>query len=329
VCFDNLSKIDDVLSDGLCRIATGAGFGTRTLYSDDAETLFQVCRPQIVNGIPDLARSGDLVDRCITVMLPAREETRTAFESELWAQFVSDLPEMLGFLLDAVSCALRRLDSVHLSARPRLVDFARWVEAAAPALGWKAGEFLQSYLDNRNEVAAALVEGDTLAALISHGVAIWKDPFQGTAGELHALLASLATDDEKKSQEWPKNGQVLSGRLRRLAPALRKTGIGYAVSRANNKRTIKLEQSGKSPSPASPASSSGAGNGLAGDGLAPPPSYGDGLRHPARKSVTDSVTEKPSNLVGGDGGDGGDGDMPASSNRFRRVIFPPVSEIDL
>ncbi len=108
VCFDNLSRIDEVLSDGLCRIATGAGFGTRTLYSDDAETLFQVCRTQMVNGIPDLARSGDLVDRCITVLLPPREEARTAFEADLWAQFDADLPQMLGFLLDAVSCAIAR-----------------------------------------------------------------------------------------------------------------------------------------------------------------------------------------------------------------------------
>ena len=226
VSFDNLSKIDDVLSDGMCRIATGAGYGTRTLYSDDAETLFQVCRPQMVNGIPDLARSGDLVDRCITMMLPPRDEARTAFEADLWAQFEADLPEMLGFLLDAVSCALRRLDGVILAERPRLVDFARWVEAAAPALGWASGEFLDEYLANRRDGAAALVEGDTLGPLLIRVVAMLADPWKGTATELRKLLASHATDDEKNAPDWPKNAQVLSTRLRRLAPALRKAGVG-------------------------------------------------------------------------------------------------------
>ena len=45
VAFENLSKIDQELSDGMCRVATGAGFGTRTLYSDLDETLVAVCRP--------------------------------------------------------------------------------------------------------------------------------------------------------------------------------------------------------------------------------------------------------------------------------------------
>ena len=150
VCFDNLSRLDEELSDGMCRIATGAGFGTRTLYSDDAETLFQVCRPQLVNGIPDLARSGDLIDRCVQLELPPRDAAKTAYEDDLWPEFEAALPEMLGVLLDATSCAIRRLEQVQLSRRPRLVDFARWVEAAAPALGWEVETFLNEYLENRD-----------------------------------------------------------------------------------------------------------------------------------------------------------------------------------
>jgi energy-coupling factor transporter ATP-binding protein EcfA2 len=214
VCFDNMSRIDDNLSDALCRIATGAGFGTRTHYTNGDETMFQVCRPQMVNGIPNLACSGDLVDRCITVMLPPREEARTVFEADLWAAFEADLPEMLGFLHDAVSCALRRLNAVQLSERPRLADFARWVEAAAPALGWASGAFLANYLANRRDGAAALVEGDALTALLGRVVSILAEPFQGTATQLHSVLASHANDDEKKAPDRPKNARALSTRLR-------------------------------------------------------------------------------------------------------------------
>lgn len=329
VSYDNLSRIDENLSDALCRIATGAGFGTRTLYTNGEETLFQVCRPQMVNGIPDLARSGDLVDRCITIMLPSRDETRAAYEADLWAEFEADLPEMLGFLLDAAACALRRLDSVKLSKRPRLADFARWVEAAAPAFGWGEGDFLQSYVDNRNEGAVALVEGDTLGALIKRVIDALEQPFSGTAGELHALLLGRATEDEKRSAEWPKNGQALSGRLRRLAPALRKTGIGYRLERVADKRTIHLERVAKTASYPSSASSASAAKGLADDGVSPRPSSNDGVRHRATNSVIGSVIEKPSKSAACDADDANDAISRAASKPQRRVVFPPVAEIEL
>ena len=124
----------------MCRVATGAGFGTRTLYTDLDETLVAVCRPQVVNGIPDLATAADLLDRSITVTLPPRPRGGLEYERELWRRFDEAAPRILGALLDAVATALRRLHEVELEQRPRMLDFARWVEAAAPALGWRDGQ---------------------------------------------------------------------------------------------------------------------------------------------------------------------------------------------
>jgi hypothetical protein len=262
VSFDNVSRIDENLSDGMCRISTGSGFGTRTLYTNGEETLFQVCRPQMVNGIPDLAHSGDLVDRCITVMLPAREEARTAYEADLWGEFEADLPEILGFLLDAVSCALRRLDSVRVSERPRLADFARWVEAAAPAFGWGEGEFLGDYLENRRTGTGALVDGDVLASRIVSVVGTLNEQFKGMATELHKLLTFHATEDDKHAPDWPKNARALSTRLRRLAPALRGRHIIVALGIDEHGSVIALGRGAKFASVASNESNA---NGLAPD----------------------------------------------------------------
>ena len=232
VCFDNLSRLDEELSDGMCRIATGAGFGTRTLYSDDAETLFQVCRPQLVNGIPDLARSGDLIDRCVQLELPPRDPAKTAYEDDLWPEFEAALPEMLGALLDATSCAIRRLEQVQLSRRPRLVDFARWVEAAAPALGWDAETFLGEYLENRDRSSRLAIEADPVAGAIRNAVAMsTSKSFAGSATELLTLLNGRASDEEKRSAGWPKNAAKLGDRLRRAAPALRRDGLKVTVER--------------------------------------------------------------------------------------------------
>jgi hypothetical protein len=55
LAIDNLSGIQQWLSDALCRLSTGGGFGTRQLYTDDEEILFDAKRPIILNGIDDIA----------------------------------------------------------------------------------------------------------------------------------------------------------------------------------------------------------------------------------------------------------------------------------
>jgi len=52
---------------------------------------------------------------------------------------------ILGVLLDAVSCALRRVKKVKLDRLPRMADFAEWATAAEPALGWEQGTFMLAY----------------------------------------------------------------------------------------------------------------------------------------------------------------------------------------
>ena len=47
----NLSYITPELSDALCRLSTGGGFGVRTHYENAEETVFHSSRPIIINGI--------------------------------------------------------------------------------------------------------------------------------------------------------------------------------------------------------------------------------------------------------------------------------------
>jgi hypothetical protein len=69
IAIDNVSALPPWLSDTLCRLATGGGFGTRTLYSDQEETLFDAMRPIILTGIDDFVIRGDLADRAIFLRL--------------------------------------------------------------------------------------------------------------------------------------------------------------------------------------------------------------------------------------------------------------------
>ena len=145
--FDNLSWLKNETSDALCRLATGGGLGTRRLYTDDEESTFYAKRPIIVNGIEEVATRGDLLSRSIVLALPTLDNPRD--ERSLDAEFEAAWPSILGSLLDAVSTALANWGSTRLEHSPRMADFARWVEAAAPALGWQPGEFLDLDPGNR------------------------------------------------------------------------------------------------------------------------------------------------------------------------------------
>jgi hypothetical protein len=77
---DNLSGIPGWLSDALCRLATGGGFATRELYSNDRQRIFDVRRPVILNGIEELGTRSDLLDRSVLVTLPGIPPSRRRSE---------------------------------------------------------------------------------------------------------------------------------------------------------------------------------------------------------------------------------------------------------
>lgn len=223
LAFDNVSGIPDWLSDALCRLATGGGFGTRELHSDRDETIFEAARPVMVNGIPDLASRPDLADRTIAVTLAPIPDSERRDETDLWQRFNTIRPEILGALLDAVSGALRNWSTVKPDRLPRMADFARWITAAEPALGWEPGTFTAAYSDNRERSVAAAIEGDPIAALcreLAEG-----EGWEGTMTEFSKLTEDRVSESARKSRAWPQTIQGMSARLTRIAPPLRQAGV--------------------------------------------------------------------------------------------------------
>jgi hypothetical protein len=128
-------------------LSTGGGFAVRANYTDAEEAIFQATRPVILNGIEQRAVRGDALDRAIVVELQriAAHERRT--EEPIYQEFHQIRPGVIGVLLTAVSTALRRVDEVRtqFSTLPRMADFAAWVAAAEPGLGWPDDTFARAY----------------------------------------------------------------------------------------------------------------------------------------------------------------------------------------
>lgn len=243
VALDNMPTVTDWCSDALCRLATGGGFVVRALYTDAEECIFAATRPILANGIDSVATRGDLLDRAIVLQLPRLAEMRP--ERELWSEFERARPRILGALLDASVAALRGEHGVVCDTRVRMLDATRWVTAAEAALPWAAGRFAETYAANRADATELALEASPVAAEVRQLVAA-VGKWEGTAGELLAVLDGRAPERTRRLRSWPTTARSLSSALRRLAPALREAGVETEHWREANsrRRMIRLRASG-------------------------------------------------------------------------------------
>lgn len=325
VCaFDNVSSIPQWLSDAICRLATGGGFATRRLYTDDEEALFDAKRPVILTGIEDYVSRPDLADRTVFISLLEIPDDKRRAEQEMQADLDRARPQILGALLDLIVLGLQRLPHVVLARKPRMADFALW----ATACERRAGAFMRAYDENRLEAVVTVLEGDLVATAIRNfvqlrGGAKWS----GTATSL--LSALTAEVGESRSKGWPSDSARLSGRLKRAAPALRKIGIRIEFTRQGGTRgggtrliTItsapanpdpgRPKRNGKSSSPASPSSPDNEINDLEkrpASPLASPPLSASQASPPSPSPASPERHQTPLKNNDNDAGDGGDGDF--------------------
>jgi hypothetical protein len=260
LAFDNISgALPSWTSDTLCRLATGGGFAKRQLYSDADETIFDACRPALLNGIEDVVSRPDLADRSIFLMLEAISEEARKAEAEIWRDFEAERPGILGALLDAISKGLERLPHTKLDKRPRMADFALWATACESAL-WPAGTFIDAYTGNRAVAVEGVIDADPVASAV-RSFARTRVEWEGTAAELLTALEDEVGEKVAKSKMWPGGANALSGRLRRAATFLRKAGVDIAFDRSENRartRTIRITAQAANSAPDSPEKSSSA-----------------------------------------------------------------------
>ena len=223
VSFDNLSRLSADLSDGFCRLSTGASFTTRTFYTNGEETIYAARRPVILNSIVDVVSKADLLDRTVAVQLLKITEDKRQEESVFWPRFYEARPRLLGAALSALSGALASWDATRPESMPRMSDFYHLAQAAGEALPGGTAAFDDAWTAMQGAAIQSALEASPIGAPLLHLLEArskWKAP----AAELLRELNSSRAAGFREHDTWPQTPQGLVHALRRLSPALEATG---------------------------------------------------------------------------------------------------------
>ena len=193
LAFDNVSAISAAVSDALCQIVSGSGFGTRKLFTDTAQTLISGHRPIIINGLLNAINRSDLADRAVIIPMSRISDEQRWSEANLWDKFEAQRSQIFGALFDRVVCGLRRLPVVRLRRLPRMADFAQWSVATE---AFDPGVFISAFERAASEANETVAETDPVAIAVA-AFMMGRDRWGGTAAE---LLGALSSHDRAEAQ---------------------------------------------------------------------------------------------------------------------------------
>ncbi len=239
LAFDNFSHISPGLADSICRLATGAGFSTRALFTDDDEVVFDGQRPIAITSIADVQTRSDLADRSMLVTLKAIPKNKRKLQEDVYRDFDAARPKILGALLNVVAHGLMRYPDVRPNVLPRMADFAKWLIACETAI-WDAGLFIAAYDVCMEQASANVLDADLVATILLPWIKTQKT-FDDSATVLLAALEGTMEEQQRRRKDWPKSASALSGRLTRLLPPMRAVGVTIDnQDRTNKRRRIKI-----------------------------------------------------------------------------------------
>lgn len=237
---DNLSGMPGWLSDFLSRAVTGDALTKRELYSDDDVVILIYQRPVLLTSIEIGVLQGDLAERMLPIQLEPITGKNRRTERRLWEEYNKSHPVILGGLLDLAALVWAKLPeaSDKLAERPRMADWAEMLWALDEVTGWST---LETYTGAQEDLVDDVIEGDPVATSVLRWATSHPAPWEweGQAAQLLDELTVPPNTDREK--DWPRTPAVLSARLQRAAPALRRRGVDVRkLQRTKSGRPLKI-----------------------------------------------------------------------------------------
>ncbi len=234
LAYDNVSHLPQWMSDSLCSVSTGAGFKARTLYTDGEQTIFDVARPIILNGIPQCVESNDLLSRSLIVEQPMIAEEERREEVELDAQYEAIKGRVFGGILDCLCTGLANYSATKLERLPRMADSVRWVSAC-----YGDDAFVKAYEANEEEAAQCGLDSSPIARAILDMFKGDRKAWEGTATELLGEISNRLSYDQR-GKDFPTTYNALGVRLKRDVPLLLKAGLRVDKQHDHDRRGISI-----------------------------------------------------------------------------------------
>jgi hypothetical protein len=173
IALENVSHIDDKLSDTICALNTATGTSERKYYAQGIEWSIRTQNPVIINGIPsNLATRSDLLDRSVTFVFDYLGE-RVRSDDVFWRKLNLAAPRLFGALLDGLVGAMKvreefsddideAAEKLFPGYHPRFVDAVVWAEAACRTMGFEPGEYVEAYRNNQDVALRHIGENDPI-----------------------------------------------------------------------------------------------------------------------------------------------------------------------
>ena len=242
--FDNISGFKKNISDIFCQIITGAGFCSRTLFTDDTPFIRNIKRVIGLKGINVAAVQPDLLERSIMIELQTIDKKSRMSEEELWKEFDIDKIKIFGGMLDVLYKAIAIKSNVIITSKERMADFMGWGEAISRVMGYSDGYFLSAYEKNLSEISAQGVESDCAAASIkvmveekmdyeysravgelNYPILIWDGAPAEFINKLTLIAKNNKIIDDERDKFWTGKANAMSRQLNRIKPTLKPEGI--------------------------------------------------------------------------------------------------------
>jgi hypothetical protein len=246
LAFDNISRIGDTISDALCQISSGAGFGRRARYTDSSEFVVSGSRSIILNGRKNAINKSDLADRTITLNMTRISSEHRRSSIKLKHEFEQARSLIFGALLDAMAHGLRELPRVRLSRAPRMVDYCEWGIACEGAYS-EAGTFLAAFERGATEATEGVIELNPVA-VVALAFMTDRTSWRGTTSQLYAQVMDRDPSEQGATRDpaWPKGVARFGLALRNCETVLRKVGVelvtGERAQERNRDRLIELRR---------------------------------------------------------------------------------------
>ena len=249
--YDNVSVIQEWISDLLCRAVTGSSFSKRALWTNDDDFYYNFKRIVGINGIDLAATKADLLDRSIIIQTERIDKKDRVKIKKIWEKFNLIKPYVLGYIFNILSKVLQYKTQHGEIDFPnglnRMADWEEYGEIISRCMGNTKGEFQRVYKENIgvqvDEAIASSPLSQAIIELMNDKNELIKTPTD-LYSELETIAVTKLNINTAKIKSWPKSPSYLSRRLNGIRTNLREKGIEITTGNkdSQDKRQITISK---------------------------------------------------------------------------------------